>query len=128
MSEKRDNNTWRVRGRVVRDPYFADKDGRTTAVLFTVVSTRPFVNGSGDEVTANDYVEVKVFKSEVIQQLRDAGFSKDSVVIICARAQAELNTFERDGVEQKQARLVAVVESNDAHEIVVERLGEAQAA
>ncbi len=129
MNTPKINNTFSVRGRLTRDPYYARKDGSpASAVLFTVAASRPFTNASGDLVTATDYVEVKVFNTDEVARLEQSGLNKGAMILVAGRAAAELDTFEKDGEQVNRARLVAVVEATAGHSVEIEQLGKTEDA
>lgn len=125
MTTPRDNNMWKVRGRLVRDPYYARKDGDATprAVMFRIAASRPFTNRDGDLVQATDYVEVKVFNLDEVARLESSGLNKGAMVAVSARAASEHEKYEKDGEEVHVARLVAIVETSSAHSVDIEQLG-----
>lgn len=119
------NNTFMVRGRLMRDPYFSDGGN---AAMFTISASRSYTNSAGDPVTANDYVEVKVFDSASIEHVKSSGLNKGAIVRVSGRAGAERNSYEKDGETKITARLVAFVETGAGHGVEIERIGERDAA
>lgn len=126
MNTPKINNTFHLRGRLTRDPHYARKEGApASAALFTAAASRPFTNAAGDLVTATDYVEVKVFNTDEVAKLEQAGLNKAAMVSVTGRAAAELDTYEKDGQEINRARLVVIVETTAGHGIEIEQLGKA---
>lgn len=127
MNTPKINNTFIVRGRLVRDPHFARKDGAAaSAALFKVAAARSFVNAKGDMVQTTDYVEVKVFNTDEVAKLESSGLNKGAMISITGRAIAEPDSYEKDGATVNVARLVVVVEPTTGHSTEIEQLGKSE--
>ena len=77
--------------------------------------------------TATDYVEVKVFEPELVAELEAAGLGKGAMVVVRGRAMAEVDSYEREGERVTRARLIAVVDGGESHEVRIEALGRSSA-
>lgn len=128
MATPNENNRLQVRGRLVRDPNYSRKTGpEATAAFFTLAASRPYLDATGDMKTATDYVEVKVFEPELVAELEAAGLGKGAMVVVRGRAMAEVDSYEREGERVTRARLIAVVDGGESHEVRIEALGRSTA-
>lgn len=118
------NNKFYSRGRLVRDPNYSRKDGAgASAIFFTVACSRPFVNAAGDTIAATDYVEVKIFNTDIVARLESGGINKGAMVVVNGRAGAEVDTYEKEGKDVTRVRLVSFVEAGGDHDVTIEALG-----